>query len=401
MRPRTEALLALGALAGLVILAGALGQRDRGGRSVVPRASTYFPSPLGARALADGLTRLGVDVRRQRRSFRQLASDTVPEAGTALVLLDPTFPPAGSEVIHLLNWSEGPAGGDLVLAGPGAEAVMRCFGYALDWRGRDSLALGAGGWPLVAGVLAARRDTVVTDSSRLADARISRCVVPPVARVDTLLTTTSGRVAALRLTRQDTGRDVLLFSDAGLFRNQALRQGAAGPWMLGLFAGSWRRVIFEESHQGFGAGGSLLEALLAWSRRSPWGWALWQLGLVGLLALGAGAVRFGPLRRVLDRRRRSPLEHVRALATALAAAKGHDVAIGLMIEGLRRRLLPAGQRPRGDREAWLAQLAENVRTPRARAAVRRLQTLNRPGRDAEAVRQAADAVEDVWQELHP
>jgi len=120
-----------------------------------------------------------------------------------------------------------------------------------------------------------------------------------------------------------------------------------------------------------------------------------------LLALLAGAVRFGPVRSTLVRRRRSPLEHVRALATALAAARGHDVAIGLTIEGLRRRLLPAGQRPTGDRAAWLDQLARHTRTARARDAVRTLQSLNRPGQDTDQVRRAANAVEDVWEELRP
>jgi hypothetical protein len=148
-------------------------------------------------------------------------------------------------------------------------------------------------------------------------------------------------------------------------------------------------------------GGSLAGASLDWSLRSPWGWAAWQLAIVGVLALAAGAFRFGPVRSVVERRRRSPLEHVRALATALAAARGHDVAIGAIVQGLRRRLQPAGQRGRGDWRPWVAHLTDTVRRARARDAARTLGSLTRSGQPPEGVLRAANAVEDVWEELRP
>ncbi len=61
---------------------------------------------------------------------------------------------------------------------------------------------------------------------------------------------------------------------------------------------------------------------------------------VGVIALLFGAVRFGPPRPAIPRKRRSPLEHVRALATALAAAHGHDVAVATIIRGLAPPTLP-------------------------------------------------------------
>src|SRR5690606_12190202 len=200
------------------------------------------------------------------------------------------------DVGEVLGWSEGEGGGDLILAGDGARGLIRCFGYAVDWRGFDSVPLTGAGWQPVSAVLAATTERFVTDSSRLADAGVSRCEVPPVSRVDTLLTTTTGRVAGLRLTREDTGGEVVLLADAGPLRNRALRDTDAGPFALGLLAGRYQRVVFEESTQGFGEGGSLGQALGEWSTRSPFGWGLWQLVVVGLLALGAGAVRFGPPR---------------------------------------------------------------------------------------------------------
>src|SRR5439155_27282967 len=159
------------------------------------------------------------------------------------------------------------------------------------------------------------------------------CRVPPLRGVDTLLATSLGEPVALRLRREDLDRAVWLVADADLFRNRALRETDAGPLVLGWVVGSDDRVLFDEYHHGFASSGSLAVLVLAWSLRSPWGWAAWQLAAVGLLALGFGAVRFGPPRAGLEPRRRSPLEHVRALATALAAAGGHDVAVAALVPG--------------------------------------------------------------------
>ena len=122
------------------------------------------------------------------------------------------------------------------------------------------------------------------------------------------------------------------------------------------------------------------------------------MGLVGLLAAG---IRFGPVRTAIERRRRSPLEHVRALATALAAARGHDVAVRLMIQGLRRRLSPPGAPNRGDLDGWLGGLAPSLRTERGREALAELNQLTHRQPSADEVLQAANDVETLWQELKP
>jgi hypothetical protein len=402
MRPRTEAAIAVGALALLATLAATLGQRENRSEQEDPRASSYLPGPRGARGLADALIRLGLRVERFRRRLRQLAVDSLGGRGTILALVDPAFGFSVGEREEILAWHAGEPGGDLLLAGPGASGLMRCFGHRVDWRAPDSVALrGVSGWPRVGGVIAGMSDSVVTDSSRMADVGLTGCVVPPVAHTDTLLLSMTGRVVALRLTRADVDRRVILLADAGLLRNRALRETPAGVFALDLLGGGYDRVIFEEAHQGFGMGGSLAGATLDWSLRSPWGWAAWQLAIVGVLALAAGAFRFGPVRSVVERRRRSPLEHVRALATALAAARGHDVAIGAIVQGLRRRLQPAGQRGRGDWRPWVAHLTDTVRSARARDAARTLGSLTRSGQPPEGVLRAANAVEDVWEELRP
>ena len=76
-----------------------------------------------------------------------------------------------------------------------------------------------------------------------------------------------------------------LVADDGLFPNRTLRETAAGPIMLGLVTPRYRRVIIDEFHQGFATSGtSLAGATLAWSARSPWGWIVWQLVAVGVIA---------------------------------------------------------------------------------------------------------------------
>jgi hypothetical protein len=407
MRPRTEVALGLAVVLLLALLAGALARERSRPVDEDPRRSSYLTGPRGARGLSEALVRLGILVRRFRQRPRALETMPGDSGRRVLAVLDPMTPLSAAEGQRYLAFNASPAGGDLLLAGKGAESLMRCFGFGVEALTPDSVQAHVPGTdrgpqsPWIHAVLAARSDSVVSDSSRVADAAVARCVVPPVARVDTLLVSATGRVVVLRLERADVARRVTLAADGELFSNGVLRRGDAGPVVLGLFAGRYDTVVFDEYQQGFGAEGSLAGATLAWSRTSPLGWALWQLALVGTLALLLGAVRFGPVRRVLVRQRRSPLEHVRALATALAAARGHDVAIGAIVQGLRRRLLPPGQRPRGDWRSGVAPLAAAARSARARDAVRTLESLIRPGQTAQGVLRAANAVEDLWEELRP
>jgi hypothetical protein len=400
MRPRDEALVAVLTLALLGMTAGLLGRARRPPTVRDERASTFLAGPGGARALLEGMQRLGISVRRFRLRPRELSGmDDSPRQ--ALFVLDPSIGFSAPEVTALLGFGRR---ADLVLAGDGAERLMKCFGYKTRRRFPDSLQVHRPGTPMgpkapwVHAVLQPTGQATVVDSSRAFDVAFTACTVPAVARVDTLLASAGGQLVALRLTRADLDRRVILVSDVELFRNRALRYTEAGPFALALAAGTYDRVVFEEYHHGFGAAGSLAGAVVAWSTRSPWGWLVWQAAVVGLLALLFGAVRFGLARPSIARTRRSPLEHVRALATALAAARGHDVAIAAIVRGLRRRLLPPALRTRGDWRPWLAQLGRSTRSDRGRAALATLETITRPGQPSIAVLRAANAVEDLWED---
>jgi hypothetical protein len=397
MRPKPELALALGLLIMLGVLLIATRDKSEEGRQVDVRRSTYLAGPDGARGLADALLRMNHPVQRFRR--RPSLLSTLPTNSTLLAVLDPVYDVDPLEARQVAAY--GREGGDLLLAGKGTDAAMACYGFTTDQRKGDSVQVAPPGerpgrraaWTADV-VLAAVSDSGRRDSTT--SERTLRCNGPKIVGADTLLVTPGGRVAALRLHTKHNF--VILVADGSLFSNRKMRGSDAGVFALGTTA-DYERVVFDEYHQGFGSGGSLWGEVIAWSRDSPWGWAIWQLVAVGIIALLAGTIRFGATIPVFERKRRSPIEHLRALATALAAARGTDVAVELMVKGLRRRLSSAGQPNRGNVRDWLTSLADNVRTERSRVAVRTLLALTRRAPDADNVLQAANAVEDVWQDL--
>jgi hypothetical protein len=230
---------------------------------------------------------------------------------------------------------------------------------------------------------------------------LAGCTAALRVGADTLLATVGGAPVVVRLRFRGGGRALLVADDA-YFRNAAWRSSDVPIVLVPLLAPAERgRVSWDEYHHGYGSGGSLVRSALGWMARSPVGWVLWQLIAVAGLWLVVTAVRFGPARPVLDRRRRSPLEHVEALAAGLAGAAGTETAVGLIVSGLRRRLSRAGQPSHGDFGQWLAALELALPGVRGRQAARRLRDcLTKPG-GAERVFGAAQAVEDVWEELRP
>jgi len=400
---RPDLSLGIGVLLTLILivtLAG--GPRRHEAGDVDQRRSTYLSGPRGARGLGEALERIGIRVERHRHRLVLLA--TPPEdAGQAVVaVLDPSQALDVRDGAALLEVNR--RGLDVLLAGQSANAAMRCFGYVAQPRSDSVAARPAGVWsraPIwVTAVLARTGDRVVVDSSSVADLGVAECAVPEPDRVDTLLATEGGRAAAMRF-HFAFGQAVTLIADGAVFGNRRMRDTEAGIFVMEQFAGRYSTAIFDEYHQGYGHGGSLTKAVFSWSFESPWGWAAWQLAAVGLLALLASGVRFGPVTTLLRRERRSPLEHVRALATALAAAHGQGTAVRLIIRGLERRLSRIGRGADPDPTAWLAALAPSLHTSKGRSALGRLMQLTRgPERD-DAVLTAAHAVEDVWEDLKP
>jgi len=101
-------------------------------------------------------------------------------------------------------------------------------------------------------------------------------------------------------------------------------------------------VYFDEYHHGYRGGGSAVAGTLRFLRDRPWGHAAlqWFAAALGLLLL-AGR-RFGAPVPPAPARRRSPLEHVEALAGAYRQGGARRTARRLLLAGLARRM---GRRP--------------------------------------------------------
>src|SRR5438477_71840 len=91
----------------------------------------------------------------------------------------------------------------------------------------------------------------------------------------------------------------------------------------------------------------------------------------------------------------------RGAAAALEGAAGAGTAVALTVAGVRRRLGRTGLLRPDEQQSWLAALELVLPTVRGRDAVRRLQRIiTQPG-GAERALAAAQAVEDVWEQLRP
>jgi len=379
--------------------------------------STYRTGPMGGRGPYDVLIRLGVPVERRRTALFDLARQVRRRPGVlAVVSPEEWLAPAELEAVARYVGS----GGALVAVGD-AGGLTECFGWRTTEPDsteaiHDSAVVrvpeGLGPLPRVESVLHPRgRDSLDNQAKRAAEQpkrslprllkRDDACRPAVRAGVDTILATLRGAPVLVRL-RFRGGGSAVLVADDGYFRNAAWRTTDVPALLVPLLTPQVRgRVTWDEYHHGYGESRSLPGAVLGWMLQSPAGWLLLQLIAVGLIWLAVSAVRFGPPRAVLDRRRRSPLEHVDALAAGLEGAGGADTAVALTVSGLRRRLSRTGQQLHGDMRPWLRSLELALPGARGRAAARRLQeTLAKPG-GAERVLAAAQAVEDVWQELQP
>lgn len=374
------------------------------------RRSTFLAGPEGAKGFAQALQVLGVPVERRRRPFYGLATDTVPVDSTAWLAMLGVSPqtvqvarfapevrmPSDAERRELMRYLE--RGGALFLAGE--NGIEHCFGVRVEREEEAAVVPPPGVDSVPAARFVLRPDDGDSDEE---SEREAKCHAPAIEWSNLLLRTRDGAPVAW-MHRFEGGGRVILMADSRWVSNYFLKETDAGPvvlrWLL-----DERPSLFtvDEYHQGFGEGGSIFGAAWAWTRSSPGGWAMLQLALAGLIALAVAAVRFGPALRVIERRRRSPLEHLDALAVGLERSDGQDTAVRLIAGGLRRRLGRTGHVPRrrGDDLQWLDSLGLAAQSAAARRAVKRLGRVLRERDGDERVLDAATAVEDVWQALRP
>ncbi len=381
------------------------------------RSSTFLNGPDGSKGLHDVLLRLGRRSERRRTSLEHLATERARRPAI-LVLNDPVIPLKEEELAQLIRFIR--SGGAALVTGWGG-GVTECAGWRTQGIvGRED---SMGVVPPQPGLHLPKIERVLTPfqpeaqaPARLEALRkgaeentqpgICNTLVP--FEVDTVVAALSKRPVILRL-RYRGGGTLTLAADRSWFTNRVWRDTNVPIVVLPLLTPRRDhpgRVVWDEYHQGFGEddGPSLVGSTWRWIRGSPAGWAILQLIAVALVWLAMTAVRFGPAREVVDRRRRSPLEHLEALGAGLESAEDADTAVRRLALGLRRRLSRAGLIGDENVLPWLEGLELATRGPRGRAAVHRLHhllTARDPGGESARVLQAAQAVEDVWEELRP
>lgn len=414
MSLRSEVGLAvlLAAAVGTAVAAGSLAKTPA---SELENASTFLTGPSGAKGVYDVMARMGRPVARRRVNLFDLVTDS---AVRPAILIE-ADPDQGLESGEMTQVAEFLRRGGTVVAGGYGGGIVRCAGWSAI--GTFSLGLHRDTMPIapvpgfaLPGVRSYLRQRVARNAGEdstlganpIAELNETRCPLIAATRIDTLVRTYSGHpvVVSERITG---GGHLVLLADDGWLRNRAWRTTGVPAYVLPLLTPEAARgqVQWDEFHQGYAQGGSLWGAAWSWLLHTPAGWAIDQLVLVLLAWLAVTAVRFGPARSVIDRRRRSPLEHLEALAAGFEGADGNRTVLNLIVAGLQRRLSRTGHEPggRGARpdEDWIAALALAMPTAQGRGAVRRLrEAFTKPGGD-ERVLAAANSVEDVWEELRP
>jgi hypothetical protein len=329
--------------------------------------TSFVASPAGARGFYEILDRLGHTVERRLTPMR----DTL-DTRALYVILEPSIPLTASEVHRLLETVRAgarlltvPALGSRLADSLGVRRVpVLPEGTAGDggrFGRRDSSAAFGPGW--VRWVLRAPGPQ---------DDDIAATFVP-AADATTILWLNTRRGQEPMVVGLPYGRGrVLVAAEPGLFRNSTLRQegGAVRAVRIveWLTDGEGGPLVFDEYHHGYGAHASVLREARRALTDTTAGRLVLQIavaGLVLLLAVGVRPIRPRPRIRI---ERRSPLEHVGALARAYAAVRATPRAAGLLVRGLQRR--HRGPRHGGDELSYLRAIGR--KDPAVQADVERI-----------------------------
>ncbi len=402
-RPRVMVPLLLG----LAVLAALL-TPERANRSVGEGNLTTRETTPGAASLAAELPRaLGWTV------DQNVSAVVPPRTDMVHLVLAPPAAMRASEVHALL---------ERVRAGAGLYVIINKERDALA----DSLHLGPG----ISGTLPdlgagnlpcpAQRTPRLSWLQNSAHYRALRWTAPAPGVVDTLLQLAVPDEAETTVAQQTAMHTALVMgfplgrgrvvasADADLLRNDELRQCEVGLGVLYLKELEYLRdssavtprrwLLFDEYHQGFGPQPGTVRAVVTFFSETSAGHVLAQLALAGLLVLLMRAPRIVPPLPDATDERRSPIEHVDALARAYVQVGASKTATHRLLRGLRRRLergAVRGVTSLAD-DAYLDRVS--ARTPSLAAPVglvRRALVQTIPARDFTAVGEALATIEQT------
>ena len=383
--------ITLSVLAIIILIVVLLTPEATSARNGDPRLTTFSTSPQGAKAFYELAGRLGWRVERQTdrgtpsydtttsRALLALMQpipateahrvlEDVRRGGALLVVLNQGEPLDDSLPIHIGGTGGTYDPGTVERCGPptGALALWpdwRVHLFTMQWRGEHA-------------------DPVVFASVPLADStqRLPVAVGFPYGR---------GRIVAM--------------SDPDLLRNDVLR---VCRWALDVVAvraleyltarpsSARTRIVFDEYHQGYGEHPGSLGAVGHYFARTSSGRALLQVIAAALVLMVAMGVRPVPPRAPGIVERRSPLEHVDALAHAYARVGATRTVAMRLLHGVRRRVEPRMRGTARSDEALLdTALARQPRLAEDVAIVRRALEQPVSTHDLDRAAEALDHIE--------
>ncbi|HUF64652.1 MAG TPA: DUF4350 domain-containing protein [Gemmatimonadaceae bacterium] len=334
---RTIAIIA--ALTGMLLFA-VLFAPDPGFTEAAPRLTTHSHSPSGARGFLETADRLGWTVVRNEE-----AELPPPEPGRVYAVLAPPIPLTEAETHRLLERVRGGAGLFTVLQRntPLADSLGVRVHSRYGRVPEDTSAVCAA--PRRARAAEFLRGAVfsATLDVRPRDGASSESFLELIGGT----VPDSPAVAAAGFPLGD-GR-VGVIADPDLLTNTVLRMCRleAGARIVALLAyvasdGSGVRtrqtLVFDEYHHGYGRQPSITRVAARFIANNPVGRMLGQVSLAAVVLLAAAAARPQPPAAMKARTRRSPMEHVNALAHAYSQISATQTVIRLLVRGLRRRL---------------------------------------------------------------
>lgn len=410
--------VALPVIAAAVIGVALLTPEDTGGRTGDSRLTSRSTDSQGAAALYELAGRLGWQTSRR-------LTDTIPLGDTAVVhvILDPPLPLSEAQTGELLDRVRRGAGLVYVLG----EGTPLADSLGLGSRrnrvgsviGSSELIVGRTG-QLVAPDTASCRDEregflrgglpFWLDGKTLILALRWEGDAPSGARVLASVLIPDGDSAS-ELSAAAMGFPlgrgrVAVVADPDLVRNDVLRVCRWGADVAairileyasdGAPNGRRSRIVFDEFHQGYGEQPGTFRGIVRYLGRTPSGHLVLQLAGAGLVLLLAAGPRLLVPKATERIERRSPLEHVEALAQAYRAVGATRTATSRLLHGVRRRVehaLGARSGATSD-DAFLAWASERVPSVAADVEIVR-QALAKPiaRRELETVGQALRRIE--------
>lgn len=306
---------------GIVLFLAAYGlvalETSQADRQSAQRRTTYSAAAGGYKALYLWLQSLDIPVGRWEQTFKNL-----PEDGSVLVLVDPELGPETGEMDALKEWVSG--GRTLVLIASRPNPFLKSMEFALvpvfgmhkKVAQKANLLFQPGSYTQGIHILESEGHADLTSQ-----------------HPETVVLIRSKWGGLLAVRAEGSGR-VICLSDPNLLSNQSLRDGDHARLALNLLLAhrGGGSLLVDEYHHGYGRVTSVLEHLLHSRALVP---ALQGILLLFVLWAARGR-RFGLPRPLIQEKRRSSLEYVKAMAQLFQRGRARVLAFEALVRWIEK-----------------------------------------------------------------